>query len=246
MPTKLEQTALNRVRGAWMELFAAMRNLDRTAVVRPAEGTDIFKSASMVGSRARVETGPVVLKVRERAYGKSGTSLFVVVRGSIDFEVAGGNGALRAVCFSTNVAYFKETSSEVKHVFGVHFDFDRTIAHPIFHAQMRSHNSYYEEVRKRFWNRPSTEVPSDCVKGLLSNVKLPTAQMDFFSVVLLICSDHLINPQMGSQGSRARERYGKVRAASGTMSGYGIEHKGLKEAFSERCLRSHFWYADPN
>src|SRR5262249_4429006 len=80
--------------------------------------------------------------------------------------------------FATRVGYFmEENETLLKHVYGVHYDYDdRNIAHPVFHSQMAPMTEFRERINVDY-NRKFGET-EDCVRRLLTNVRIPTAQMD--------------------------------------------------------------------
>ena len=245
MASSLAPRSLKLVRETWTKTFAEIRKLGQPVVIRPQESSDIFRIDGADVNRVRMQTAPVVFHIPERVMGLKGNRLFVVVKGEIEFIMGEEGEGICASGFATRVAYFRTCEAGVKHVFGMHFDFDRAIGHPVFHGQMRSYGELYQFVLERFPGEGQDIAPIDCVNGVLGNVRLPTAQMDFFSVVLLICSDHLVSEAVIRVDDDMRVSYGKIREYCGAFLGYREEHGGLRDMAEKRCVRSHFWYADP-
>ena len=246
MVSPLAPRSLKLVRETWTKTFAEIRKLGQPVVIRPQDSNEIFRIEGADGDRARLETTPVVFHIPERVIGKKGNRLFVVVKGEIEFALEGDGEDIRASGFATRVAYFRVCGAGVKHIFGMHFDLDRTVGHPVFHAQLRPYGELYQCVLEMFPSDEWDVAPIDCVNGLLRNVRLPTAQMDFFSVILLICSDHLVSASAKPVDRDIRAAYEKIRRYCGAFLGYGEEHQGLRDMAERRCARSHFWYADPS
>ena len=246
MVSALAPRSLKLVRETWTKAFAEIRKLEHKVVIRPDSSTDIFKIVGANEDKVRLQIEPVVFHIPEKVHSKRGLRLFVVVEGAIEFTHLDDQDDIHASWFGTRVGYFRTYESEVKHVFGIHFDLDRTIGHPVFHGQMKSHIGFYGDVLKRFPGEDAAVLPTDCVNGVLSNVRLPTAQMDFFSVVLLICSDHLVNSAISRAGTKSRASYERIQEYCGAFRGYRNEHTGLRDMAEKGCVRSHFWYADPD
>ena len=93
--------------------------------------------------------------------------------------------------FSTSVGYFRQYPTFLEHVYGVHYDCDTgTFVHPVFHAQMKPLLDFESDIKKHFSNE--TRNICDKVQPILRNVRLPSAEMDIFSVFAQITADHLI------------------------------------------------------
>lgn len=174
--------------------------------------------------------------MKEKPYSVQ-PELYVVVAGDISFKVEEGE-KFRAVQSHSRVGYFLKSQGSLAHVYGVHYDFDdKLIAHPVFHSQMAPMMDLSENINTA-WNEKLT-VTSNYVQHLLANVRIPTAQMDAFSVFLQLCSDHLVNSKSVKVQTSAYQA--ALRACSFFQSAYP-DIPRLQAAVDQKCFRPHHWY----
>jgi hypothetical protein len=207
--------------------------------LRPTDGEEIFslidypKVAGQIGFNVK----SVVFNLPERANGSP--DLFVVVHGRLYFDEDSIRlNLLRTSNFATEAAYFKKKSDELIHVYGAHCDFAQDVSgHPAFHVQMRSFAGQFDQVAKYF---NMTDVASrDLMGGVLRNVRLPSAQIDFFSLVLQLCADHLIDENSGAEELMA---FSDLMKASAEIHGAAYLVPQLSNPSAQACLRANHWY----
>ena len=81
--------------------------------------------------------------------------------------------------------------------------------------------------------------PSNAIDGILRTVRVPTAQMDVFSVVLQVCADHLI---MQGSAPEVADAFKKIVEACGFFGGAGYRVTELSNEGAAACYRSMHWY----
>lgn len=209
------------------------------AQVRPSDASTIFRYAQQ-GTTVHVDIVPTCFLVKEKPQSNT-AKLFVTVAGSMNFQAA-DNDVLRIIHFATRVGYFKEIdASNLKHVYGIHYDYDdKTIAHPIFHSQMAPMAEFKDRINEAY--HKNFDIADDCVTPLLSNIRIPTAQMDVFAVFLQLFSDHFVNE---SSGRDALDAYRRSIELCSIFEGSGSA-SCLKKAMDRRSFHSQHWYNYPS
>lgn len=224
----------------WESFVADVQSLSSSVDIRPS---DITYNLVPFGENAQTSTfelKPVVLVLPERA-DHTETNLHVVVSGSIsiDRDHFQEHKTLRTVKFQTRVAYFrlKPAAGVLEHVYGAHYDYEaNAAAHPVFHSQiksfasMRSHINGYEDLQFH-----------DHLERVLTRVRVPTAQMDFFSLVVQLVADHLIS---ASSGESEREVFSALIEKSKNVQGAGYLTPRLCIAPAILCYRAAHWYPE--
>ena len=227
------------VNDVWTHVQAAMRRLSNNVQVRPKDANEIFKRMSGSGGFC-FEVRPTVFHLPERAANPK-PDLYVVVSGEMAFEAPTTAGVWRMSGFKTRIAYFRAGPGQLDHTCGLHYDLDASPAHPIFHVQFDSLSGMKIDVEQAF--RTRLAEGKDAMAGVIRNVRIPTAQMDFFSVVLQLCADHLVGS--GSPKPVVSE-FSKLRTyIAETMSGACAAHPGLVAGRAARCSRAPHWYLNP-
>lgn len=158
--------------------------------IRPRTPEEIFRFA-IVGSnnQIKIDVKPIIFQVPERA--PKIAKLYVCVKGRIVFCCPFDEDKPKTDSFSTSVGYFRQHNKCLEHVYGVRYDFDiNQFGHPAFHAQMDSLMCFSDHIRKRYFD---DRCVSDKVEAALKHVRIPTAEMDVFSVFVQIIADHLIH-----------------------------------------------------
>ena len=105
-------------------------------------------------------------------------------------------------------------------------------------AQMCSQEEFGATVRD-FFNLP-LDPGKDLAAGLLRNVRMPTAQMDVFSVITQIGADHLVSE---TSSLEVRAAFGKLREACDFFMGAAGRLAYLNSMGASHCYRSTHWYA---
>jgi hypothetical protein len=189
------------------------------------------------GKGSRFSCGPVVFAVPERANATS-AGLFVVVDGFLDFgQPSQGDTRRTTLHFGTRVGYFRRDGDEITHVYGAHYDMDETLpGHPVFHGHLSSQDEMRAQVVSTFHVTGAGDNRAD---RLLRNVRTPTAQMDFFSVITQIGADHLISERSGPE---VLEGFRLLRRACDFFVGAGAHLPHLNTRPAAYCYRSTHWY----
>lgn len=204
---------------------------------RPSDGHRIFTLLEWpkIPGQVAFTVNPVTFNVPERADGAA--NIYIVAKGRIylDEVALRTQRMLKTVSFATEVAYFRMSSGRLNHVYGAHYDFSLgEIGHPIFHAQMKSFNDCGQLVSDAF----TLDCESDDHMGkILRTVRVPTAQMDFFALVLQICADHLMSKNSSDE---QLEIFEDLRKASYSIQGAGHLWTQLTDA--PPCMRTQHWY----
>jgi hypothetical protein len=223
----------------WNEVTATLSKLSTVAEVRPDSGETVF--APTEGAAAGVisfELKPVVFNLPERADDRS-SELFIVVAGRLGIQADSvqSRAILMTHDFSTKAAYFRRTKTELVHVYGAHYDFALDeLGHPTFHMQLRSFKELAPHVKDNY--RADGEV-RDCMDGVLRNVRLPCAQMDFFSFFTQICADHLLFKDSGQEEKAA---FNHLLEVSGFLRGAASRSGRMMDEVANRCYRAGHWY----
>lgn len=204
---------------------------------RPIDGHQIFGLIEhpKVNGQVAFTVNPVTFNVPERADGAA--DMYITVKGRIylDEEAVRTSRKLKTVSFGTEVAYFRMRREKLNHVYGAHYDFSlNEIGHPIFHAQMKSFADRGQLVSDTFTLGCEYE---DHIPNILRTVRVPTAQMDFFALVLQICADHLMSKNSSVE---QREAFEDLRKASFSIQGAGHLWGQLVQA--PPCMRTQHWY----
>lgn len=238
----VEVQALRRLHAAWLAKVRGMTEINQVSRVLPSAPGEVFEvdRADTEGTTdtVKVDCGPVVFNLCERAGGRP--DLYVGVQGWIRMEARDdAQTPLQTVGFGTRVGYFRRRSARVEHVFGVHYDMDKeSDGHPVFHGQAGTMDRFIATLKARFHIEAEVD---NVVAKLLRNVRMPTAQMDFMSVLTQLCADHL----MGSKDEREAEMmsaFESVRSACDFLLGAGHMLPQLNAGRATRCYRSSHWY----
>jgi len=235
-------TTDNRIQRAliaqWVNLKACIARLNSNVLVREQ---DTFRPSNSTETQSCFDVTPVLFQLPERANDTS-SDLFVVVRGmlSLDRRHFQLTKQLRTTSFSTEAGYFRLTGGgkRMQHVYGAHYDFaGNELGHPVFHVQIRSFAKFREEIEKYY---PQDDVDfEDSMKNVLKTVRLPSAQMDAFSVFLQLVADHLI-----WKNSRQDElqQFCELLAQSKSIQGAGFVIDRLQRPPACECYRAAHWY----
>lgn len=227
--------ALKRlIDNAWRDFQAKLKIMAPSCAVRPSRVDEIFHYVD--GDPIVVTIRPVTFLLKEKPE-HTRPLLYAVVEGLIHFQIE-PEGNFRAIESKTRVGYFVKRNSELAHVFGVHHDFDAThVAHPVFHSQMAPMKEYRENINE-VWKERFEDVTNH-VANVLTNVRIPSAQMDAFAVFLQLCSDHLVGPKSGRIEISAYRAV--LQACSFYQSAYPAIPR-LRTAIDQTCFRPHHWY----
>ena len=139
--------------------------------------------------------------------------------------------------FGTTVGYFRSKRDSLDHVFGVHYDMDDgDVSHPVFHGQIGPQIEFANAINEHYQRH---RCVSDKVGCILRNVRVPSAEMDVFSVFLQICADHLIDKFSARQ---QRSALSTLRDSCALYLGAANRMKGLIRGGELGCFRGTRWY----
>lgn len=228
-----------RLVAQWEDLIGVVGNQSPGCMVSPDTGWEsIVATDASDDTLAKFELNPVVLNVPERANHRN-AELYVVVRGWLQLFRAEfrDNDLLVTHSFSTESGYFLLRNNRLDHVYGAHYDAAyNSLGHPVFHAQMKGFPEFGQHVLDLFnINKP---VQNNIV-GILKNVRLPTAQMDFFSIVLQVFADHLL---FQNSGEEERATFNGLLEKSLFLRGAATRYPRLTALQATSCYRSLHWY----
>ena len=237
---KVEAIAQRLLVRLWDDIKAVLSDLNVPTPRPTDDGYRLFEVRPVQAADGPVEVdiARIVFQLPERFSAPTGrTNLYVHVRGRLGLDAnALQEGRLRTTSFNTEVAYFRHGRAGLKHVFGAHYDSDaKSLAHPVFHAQMKCYNERGSDVSDSF----SLDCASESViTGVFGTARIPTAQLDFFSVVMQLCADHLIDENADDTRRLAFNRMRELR--------HRFQGAGYAWPFGQaaECMRSAHWYDD--
>jgi hypothetical protein len=223
---------------AWTGIVAALAKMSQGTDVRPAHASEVFIYEENGDGVLEVTIKPAVFVLPERANNPD-RNLRVVVEGRIRFaKTRAADGRAATGTFSTRVGYFRVKKMTVQHVYGAHYDFEESqMGHPVFHAQMASQAHLWDNATS------SALMPighdDDLVSAILRNVRVPSAQMDVFSVIIQVCADHLISEDSPEEVRRA---FDELRETCNFFAGAAGRLSYLNSEPAISCYRSTHWY----
>lgn len=237
------ETALiqRRLIQEWDEFRATLQRIRGAVDVRPDDGWRIFTPRPGGTAEEFIEynVNPVAFSVPERGDHTQNT-MFVVVEGRIALrrEAFVQAKRLQTHSFATHAGYFRKTTAGLSHVYGAHFDFSLAQSgHPLFHSQMKSFANLATHVQEHY----DVEGPiTDCVREVLRNVRVPTAQMDFFSFLLQVTADHLLRTHPTQE---ERDAFNSL-VSSAFLQGAAFQVNRLATEAARSCYRARHWYAE--
>jgi len=231
------QTILQKLVNQWDEVKATLEKMRGSSIVEPADGYALFApTGKKFDNAVEFELSPVVFNLPERA-DDIRVELYIVVRGRLIVEFDESKKFLITRGFQTEAAYFRSTKTGLDHVYGAHYDFAvDELGHPSFHAQMKSFSDFSEYISKYFGDFNEVE---DRVAGILKTVRLPTAQMDFFSFFLQIFADHLLHKESGPEEKLA---FNILLENNSFLRGAAHQIARLTSEAASVCYRASHWY----
>lgn len=229
----------NKLRAPWNNVVAAISQLSASADIKPSDLDAVLDTSNVQKDPGAVafDLKPVVIKVP--ATRKASRDLFVVIRGQFAFDRSEftENDRFVTSSFSTEVGYFIRDGRRLFHRFGIHYDFSPSqLAHPAFHAQLGSFVHFAPNVKTLY--RFDAE-PVDEVGMILETVRVPTAQMDVFSVFLQVCADHLLH---SNSTPEERSAFDALLEGAAFCFGAAWQIDRLVAPEAVRCYRSRHWY----
>jgi len=225
---------------AWQNVKMTIERLHGSATVKPNDLQEVLQVMDRSDERLIwFEVRPIVFQLPERGDASS-TDLFVVVSGCLAFDRAAfrERRLLLTRSFSTEVGYFRHAGTTLKHVYGAHYDFALDeVGHPVFHGQMKSFRDFATHIAERY--RVTHDV-DDLVIGILKTVRVPSAQLDIFSVFLQLCADHLLHNESSTEDLAA---FNDLLEKSAFCRGAAYQVPRLMEEEARQCYRALHWYS---
>lgn len=225
----------------WESVRLCIERLNNSASVIPADAAGLFQVSRSDADVIEFDIGPTLLILPERAKQVS-NQMHIVVKGrlTIDKKHFISTDQLRTVHFQSEAGYFRLKSDRtLQHVFGAHYDLTQDeVGHPAFHAQLKSFLDFAAIVQGRY-SDTALNVTNG-MENILKTVRLPSAQMDYFSLLIQAVADHLMSPTSSSSEDLVvfRELLGKSKAIQGRA--YDIAR--LQAPSATVCYRSVHWY----
>ena len=229
---------VKKVREAWNAAVYSMGRMYTGINIRPDVPDAVFTPVQDIPKGCvKIEVAPIVFNVPERAdAGKA--NLYIVVAGWLSFDTKNDESKIiKTNNFGTQVAYFRSKCNSLEHIYGAHYDMDeRGKGHPVFHSQLRSQMEFGGSIEQQY--RINSERV-DCIKKLCRGIRIPTAQMDLFSVIIQICADHLM---WENSPKEVELEFEKTRKICSFFSGAAHKLAFLQEQCVVECFRSTHWY----
>ena len=221
---------------AWNQFIYHLKQISNTSIVHPGHN-EIFSVDQSEPNLVNLTVGPIVFNVSERAKRPARVNLFIVVEGWLTLLVSDQNTKFRTNNFGTKVAYFRSKEDRLEHIFGAHYDMDECdYRHPVFHAQMDCRVEDSTHIEKYFRNNWQI---TNRMSGVFRGARIPTAQMDVFSVFTQICADHLVGEQPTQTVNNA---FQEMKSASYFFVGAGHKVDYLNTPLASKCYRATHWY----
>jgi hypothetical protein len=225
----------------WEAVRACIERLNNSAKVEPSDPLGLFKIIESDANVVEFEIGRTLLIFPERANDTS-TQMHIVITGrlSIDKIHFQAHGQIRTVNFKSEAGYFRlKRDGTLQHVFGAHYDLtEDEIGHPAFHAQLKSFLDFADVVKCRY--ESSTLNVTNEMNNVLKTVRLPSAQMDYYSVLIQAIADHLISQSHSTTENIATFR--DLLAKNKSIQGRAYQIPRLQAQNAITCYRSVHWY----
>lgn len=234
MTPPIHQRAQRQLGDIFERIAERITQLHTLSEIRPRTRNEAIRVVGTGdGTGVAVTFGPVVLQLPEKAEAST-ADLFVVVTGDITMAAAGQG--LQMQSFRTKAAYFRRKPTELQHVFAAHYDYDPVSpGHPLFHAQLDTMPDLREHLG-RFHIAGEADLPlREDTARILRTVRIPSAQMDFFAVLIQIAADHLL---IGKVSTTTSQAFGAL--LPDTHVPHGIEVSAT--CTGPVCLRVQHWY----
>jgi len=223
----------------WDNALTELLRLHSAAEARPSDAQALFHPMDPGDNEiARFSFGPVVFNLPERANNLK-VDLFAVAQGRLAFnrESFRNDGSLVTHDFATEVGYFRHRPGALVHVYGAHYDLaSDELGHPVFHSQLKPFPGFSASIREHYTVSAPTQ---DSMKGLLKTVRVPTAQMDVFSLIVQLCADHLL---YASSGQQEKDAFNALLKNNTFCLGAAERFPRLTTDVARRCYRALHWY----
>jgi hypothetical protein len=225
----------------WEAVRLCIERLNNSASVIPADPAGLFRVSSSSADVLEFDIRETLLILPERAKQVS-NPMHIVVRGrlTIDKKHFIASEQLRTIHFQSEAGYFRlKSDGSLQHVFGAHYDLTQNeVGHPAFHAQLKSFLGFAAVVQHRYSDTPLNVT--NAMENVLKTVRLPSAQMDYFSLLIQAVADHLISPH--SSSTEDIDAFRELLGKSKSIQGRAYDIARLQEPSAIICYRSVHWY----
>lgn len=225
----------------WEAVRLCVERLNNSASVIPADAAGLFRVSHSDADVLAFDIGETLLILPERAKQVS-NPMHIVVKGrlTIDKKHFMTSEQLRTTHFQSEAGYFRlKTDGTLQHVFGAHYDLTQNeVGHPAFHAQLKSFLGFADIVQLRYADTPLNVT--NAMENVLKTVRLPSAQMDYFSLLIQAVADHLMSPN--SSSTEDVNSFQALLGKSKSFQGRAYDIARLQEPSATACYRSVHWY----
>jgi hypothetical protein len=219
----------------------AIPRLNNSATVIPSDYQGIFTEVRSDAQTVEYDIHPIMLILPERADDTT-AEMHIVLRGriAIDKEHFTEHKQLRTISFATEAGYFRlKNDGTLQHIFGAHYDLtENETGHPAFHAQLKHQIEFAEIVQREYTGKKLD--PRNFMENLLKTVRLPSAQMDVFALLLQAVADHLMSPNLSTDDDR--KVFNGLLGKNKQIQGRAYSIPRLQEQSAVICYRSVHWY----
>jgi hypothetical protein len=250
MPATSDLLARVKLENEWRWTKTELARIANLSI-RPADPKEIVRVSDRTSpSIVAIQVGPVALKVPERGFHRE-NRLYVYVVGSFGFarHTWEEHRLLETVGVSAETAYFRSgEGGKLKLVHGAHFDHEPAKqGHPVFHMQLRgSLQEYGTFIQQQFGLEGTVD---DGLVDLLRTVRIASAQLDVFSLLLQIAADQLLPPaanpvqRMAFNQIRNRNSLCGARCKDAELAAkQALPATSPLAAYA--CFRARHWYPD--
>ena len=223
----------------WNFTLSKLQGMNGSAQLLPKDEHQVFRlDPASIENITKFDFGPILLRLPERGDNMN-LNLFVACDGHLSFRQDCSKQAGNPVTdsFATRAGYFRYKNGQAHHVYGVHYDFALDeFGHPVFHSQFRDFPGFWAPLAAEFKLNGSVV---NSVEEVLGTVRVPTAQMDMFSVLLQLFADHLLfkNSEKG-----VRSHFQNLLSKGPKLEGAGYQVDRLSTNEAIRCYRAPHWY----
>jgi hypothetical protein len=224
----------------WESVYECAEDLDNGVMVKPKDGWTVLAPVYNADpAEASFEITPVLFVVPE-VKGEPNSDLYVVLKGLItmDANAFTPNGELKMIHFGSRVAYFRQTAEGFEHLFGAHYDVSLDeVGHPAFHMQIDSYAELLGIISAEFGSEQT--LTADHMKGVPKRIRIPSAQLDTFTVAIQIIADHLIDT---TSSQTDLSKFNSLIAKARKLQGVGRLIPRLHTPSVYECYRGIHWY----
>lgn len=240
---KLDHKIRKALISQWDEFRTYVGRINPSAVsISPTDGFAVIKHVGSTAQVCNFDFAPVLFVLPERA-GTTSSDLHVIIRGklAIDRGHFAAEEKVRTSSFATEAGYFRLRSpSEFIHVLGAHYDFSvNALGHPVFHIHVKSF-AEFGEFLKAHYGMEDINI-DDAMHSVLRSVRLPSAQMDAFSLFLQLVADHLVGKNSSDD---EKSLFLELLNSNKSLQGAGCSVNRLQQPAATTCYRAVHWYSD--